>query len=220
MRLSLQAPIHSGPVPSSGDALQGDRSSEGRPYVAQFVKLLLEGGEPVMLFGNHRDVYTIWERVLREHKPILYTGSENPKEKERNKQAFMGGESNLLICSLKSGVGLDGIQERCKLGVIGELDWSPAVVKQCIGRLPPRWPGGSVSDLRDGQRSRLRSYMMQTLGIKRLQVEGVVLQDDENCIMNTIESAQHLRILAQNFLKGTSRPCVTYPKCNQEEHKN
>ncbi len=114
----------------------------------------------------------------------------------------MGGESNLLICSLKSGVGLDGIQERCKLGVIGELDWSPAVVKQCIGRYH-----------RDGQADPCLTYvmvseagcdpyMMQTLGIKRLQVEGVVLQDDENCIMNTIESAQHLRILAQNFLKG------------------
>lgn len=107
-------------------------------------------------------MYTISDRVLREYKPILYSGSENPKEKERNKQAFMSGESNLLICSLKSGLGLDGIQDRCKVG------------------------------------------MMQTLGIKRLQVEGVVLQDEASSVMDSIDTANHLRQLAAQFLDQSS----------------
>lgn len=138
--------------------------------------------------------------MLKDYKPILYSGSETSKEKERNKQAFMSGESNLLMCSLKSGVGLDGIQDRCKVGVIGELDWSPAVLTQCIGRYH-----------RDGQADPCLTYvmvsdagcdpyMMQTLGIKRLQVDGVVLQDEESSVMDSIDTANHLRELAAKFL--------------------
>ena len=35
------------------------------PYVAEFVRMLVESGESVMLYGWHRDVYNIWlERLL------------------------------------------------------------------------------------------------------------------------------------------------------------
>src|SRR5579884_3848269 len=37
--------------------------------------------------------------------------------------------------SLRSGAGLDGLQEDCTVGVFGELDWSPEQHRQCIGRL-------------------------------------------------------------------------------------
>jgi hypothetical protein len=37
--------------------------------------------------------------------------------------------------SLRSGAGLDGLQKRCSTMVFGELDWSPGVHHQCIGRL-------------------------------------------------------------------------------------
>ena len=40
-----------------------------------------------------------------------------------------------MIISLRSGVGLDGLQGRCKIVVVGELDWSPSTHTQLIGRV-------------------------------------------------------------------------------------
>ena len=51
------------------------------PYVAQFVQMLLESGEPVVLFGWHREVYAIWAELLKEHRPVFYTGSESDTQK-------------------------------------------------------------------------------------------------------------------------------------------
>jgi hypothetical protein len=36
--------------------------------------------------------------------------------------------------SLRAGSGLDGLQQVCKVGVFGELDWSPGIHDQCEGR--------------------------------------------------------------------------------------
>lgn len=170
--------------------------------VAQFVRLLLESGEPVMLFGFHLDVYEIWARELATYKPVFITGKENSQKKEHSKQAFMAGETNLLICSVASGAGLDGIQDRCQIGVFGELDWSPAKIAQAVGRYH-----------RDGQSKPCMTYiplsqagcdpfMMQTLGIKRLQVDGVVLQEDQDNVLDTVETANALRQLAAKFLEA------------------
>jgi len=119
-------------------------------YVAAYVKILLESGESVLLAGWHRGVYEIWEKefesfrleqVGRHGKPMLhlqpvwYTGSESPAQKEESKRKFIEGESNLMIISLRSGIGLDGLQKRSKIVVFGELDWSPGVHEQVTGRL-------------------------------------------------------------------------------------
>jgi hypothetical protein len=40
------------------------------------VRIMVEGGEPVVLVGWHRDVYDIWLE-LRDLKPAMYTGSES-----------------------------------------------------------------------------------------------------------------------------------------------
>ncbi len=101
-------------------------------HVAAFVRILLEAGQPVVLFGWHRDVYDIWLERLKEFNPKLYTGSESTKQKDAAKKAFCSGETNLLILSLRSGAGLDGLQARSHTAVFGELDWSPKVHEQCL----------------------------------------------------------------------------------------
>src|SRR5262249_53525001 len=55
------------------------------PYVAEFVRLLIESGEKVVLYGWHREVYEIWRTALAEFKPVLYTGSESIPQKEESK---------------------------------------------------------------------------------------------------------------------------------------
>ncbi|MDI7181059.1 hypothetical protein QMO16_29155, partial [Klebsiella pneumoniae] len=45
------------------------------PYVAEFVRLLLESGQQVLLFGWHREVYSIWREKLADYNPVMYTGT-------------------------------------------------------------------------------------------------------------------------------------------------
>jgi SNF2 family DNA or RNA helicase len=141
--------------------------------VASFVDMLLRSGEPVVLFGWHRSVYEIWLSQLAAYKPSMYTGSESPAKKNSELKRFTDGETDLLIMSLRSGVGVDGLQHRCKTVVIGEFDWSPAVIEQNIGRV-----------CRDGQKDPVMAYslaidsgadpfMMEVLGLKADQVAGI-----------------------------------------------
>ena len=79
-----------------------------------------------------------------------------------------------MIISLRSGAGLDGLQfSGCRTVVYGELDWSPAQHEQASGRVH-----------RDGQKEPVVAYylvsdegcdpfMVDILGIKREQSEGI-----------------------------------------------
>lgn len=104
-------------------------------YVAAYVKVLLDNGAPVVLGGWHRQVYKIWAEELKEYNPVFYTGTESTKKKNESFRKFTKGETNLFIISLRSGVGLDGLQYRGNDVVIGELDWTPKVHDQLIGRV-------------------------------------------------------------------------------------
>jgi SNF2 family DNA or RNA helicase len=142
-------------------------------YVAEFAKLLLESEQRIVLFGWHRGCYDIWLDKLTGYFPVLYTGTESPQQKARSAEEFCGGQSRILIMSLRSGAGLDGLQDWCSAAVFGELDWSPEVHRQCIGRLA-----------RDGQESTVVAYYMvsddgtdplmaEVLGIKKQQAEPI-----------------------------------------------
>lgn len=170
--------------------------------VANFVRLILESGEPVMLFGWHIDVEEVWSRELKEFNPVLYTGQQGPNAKEESKRKFVSGESQLMICSLQSGRGLDGIQGRCKVGVFGELDHSPAIHKQCVGRYH-----------RDGQKDQCLTYylvsdsgsdplMMESLNLKATQVRGVIQDRSQSTVLSQRETTDHLQRLAEQFLQA------------------
>lgn len=170
------------------------------PYVAEFVRLLLESGEKVVLYGWHREVYSLWLELLADYKPCLYTGSESPKQKDQAKEAFISGDCRLLIISLRSGAGLDGLQDHCSTVVFGELDWSPGVHEQCIGRVA-----------RDGQLNPVMAYYLisdsgsdpiiaDVVGIKRGQIEGVRDQNVE--LVEKLEVGPgNVKRLAQAYLE-------------------
>jgi len=102
------------------------------PYVAAFVKMLLEAGEKVLLFAYHHAVHDIYTKELKEFNPVRITGHETGTEKEKSVEAFMGGKTNIVIISLRAGSGLN--LQRATCTVTGELDWSPAVLSQCEDR--------------------------------------------------------------------------------------
>lgn len=151
------------------------------PYVAAFVRMLVEGGEKVLLFGWHHAVYDIWMSKLYDLNPVLYTGEQTPAQKEKAKRAFVEGDSKVMIMSLRSGSGVDGIQDVCNHVVFGELDWSPTVHIQCIGRLNRDRSDGKPNEavaafflLSDHGSDPVIADVLQ---IKKMQLEGVTDPD-------------------------------------------
>jgi SNF2 family DNA or RNA helicase len=106
----------------------------------------------------------------------------------------------VLIISLRSGAGIDGLQGFCRTAVFGELDWSPGVHEQCVGRIH-----------RDGQDDPCVAYflvaedgadpvMVDVLGIKREQIEGV--RNPNRALVERVDTGENnIRRLAREFLK-------------------
>lgn len=170
------------------------------PFVAAFVRLLIESGESVVLFGWHHAVYETWLDLLGEFKPAMYTGQETTTQKDAARNRFMTGDTPLLIMSLRSGAGVDGFQHCTRTVVFGEFDWSPGVHEQCIGRVA-----------RDGQTDPTTAYflmandgadpiMAETLGLKREQIDG--LRDLKAGGLERLDvGGANLRKLAEQYLQ-------------------
>lgn len=142
--------------------------------VAAYVRMLVEAGEPVVVAGWHREVYDIWNKALADLRPVMFTGSETAAAKARAVKAFLSGESDVMLMSLRSGAGLDGLQARAAHVVFGELDWSPQVHVQVTGRLH-----------RTGQRRPVTAHylhvdngsdpvLVEMLGLKASQSDGIL----------------------------------------------
>lgn len=166
--------------------------------VAAFVRIILESGEPVLLSGWHRSVYDVWLNELKDFNPVMYTGSESPSQKEKAKQAFISGESKVFIISNRSGIGLDGLQHVCKNVVIGELDWSPQVHGQIIGRVD-----------RDGNKNQTTVYypvcdfgsdpfIINLLGLKSSQAHGIM--NPLEAIPDQFSDESRIKAFAESFL--------------------
>ena len=113
----------------------GERQATGvakAPFVAAFVRALLDSEEKVLLFAHHHAVMDIYKKELASYKPAFITGRETQDGKERSVQRFMSGETNLCVISLRSAAGLN--LQRASCVVFGELDWSPAVHSQAEDR--------------------------------------------------------------------------------------
>ena len=170
------------------------------PFVADFVRMIVESGERVVLYGWHREVYRIWMERLANLSPVLYTGSETPREKDVAKEDFLAGRARILVMSLRSGAGLDGLQAACRTVVHGELDWAYGVHEQGEGRV-----------YRDGQSDPVLSYFLTTdvgsdpvvmdaLGIKREQLEGV--RDPNAALVRKLQiDPERVKRLAEAYLQ-------------------
>jgi SNF2 family DNA or RNA helicase len=183
------------------------------PAVADFVRMLVENGEKVVLYGWHHAVYDIWEHRLRDLGVAKFTGTESSAQKEVAKEQFLRGDVQVLIMSLRAGAGLDGLQDQCHIVVFGELDWSPGVHTQCIGRIHRDGQGDSVivyyllSD--DGA----DPIMVDVLGIKRGQLEAV--RDPGTSLVEQLQvDDDHVKRLARAYLArhGAADPEETIPE--------
>jgi SNF2 family DNA or RNA helicase len=174
-------------------------------YVADFVRLLVESGERVLLFGHHHAVYDLWGEHLSDParggdlKPAFYTGRETPAQKAAAAARFVAGDTPVLVMANRAGFGLDGLQKVCRTVVIGELDWAPAVHEQGIARAA-----------RDGQEHPVQAWYLvsgagsdpvlaEVLGLKRAQAEP--LRDPDVPLSEDLAvDANYVARLAEAFL--------------------
>lgn len=168
--------------------------------VAAFVRMILESEESVILFGWHRDVYEIWMRELSGFNPVLYTGSETPAQKQASLNRFINKETKLMIMSLRSGTGIDGLQHVCKHIIIGELDYTPKVHDQIIARVD-----------REGQQEEVTAIfltclygsdpvIMDILGLKASQHHNIM--DPLKAVDEQYTDESRIKMMAERFLKA------------------
>jgi superfamily II DNA or RNA helicase len=163
---------------------------------AAFVRTLIEADEPTLVFAHHHDVVDILLEQLADCGPVCISGRETEKEKWESKEAFRTGKTNICIISLRSATGIDGLQERARVVVFAELDWSPAVHSQAEDRAH-----------RDGLRDSVLCYylvsghgtdpeMQEALGLKISQFMGLMgdqPESEEDRTLSTQASTQHMR---------------------------
>lgn len=157
--------------------------------VSQYAKQLLDANIPLLLVGWHRDVYEIWLKELADYSPAMYTGSESDIQKSESVRRFVQGDTNVFILSLRSGAGLDGLQYRCSTILFGELDWSPKVHEQVIGRLNREGQEENITVVYLNAEEGSDPVMLDVLGVKQSQSEDIIdpheLPDDRPKINRT-----------------------------------
>lgn len=199
LRATSGAFVERGQAARELDALVRHATGVGKAkHVAAYVRILLEAGLPIVLCGWHRDVYDIWLRELADFKPVMYTGSESPTQKKAAEDAFKNGHTNLFIMSLRSGAGLDGLQCRCSHIVFGELDWSPGVHTQAIGRLDREGQTEQVTAIYLNSEDGSDPPMVAVLGLKASQVSGIVDPGAE--VVSLQADFSRVRELAKQYL--------------------
>lgn len=171
------------------------------PFVAAFVRALVDSGEKVLLMAHHHAVMDIYKQELKSLKPKFITGRETENQKSEAADAFMQGKTNLLCISLRSASGLN--LQRASCVVFGELDWSPAVHSQAEDRAH-----------RIGQQDSLLCYylvspkgsdrdMQDALGLKVSQfvsLMGDTTPDQEEIALQQSYARDRIRALVQRML--------------------
>ena len=187
------------------------------PFVAEFVIERVMAGEKVVLAGWHRNVYEIWEECFkladqkarletknRRCRSVLYSGSESPNQKAESVRKFTEDEAEVFILSLRSGAGLNGLQEKASLVVFGELDWSPQIHEQVIGRLNRDGQKGAVVAVYMVCEDGSDPTMIYALGVKREQSEGIVdgkVDDSEEDEVERKQMETRSKLLAKSVLR-------------------
>lgn len=183
--------------------------------VARYAKLFLEANIPIILAGWHRDVYDIWLRELQAYDPAMYTGSESEKQKAESVRRFIQGETNVFILSLRSGAGLDGLQHRCSTVLFGELDWSPKVHEQLIGRINREGQQEQITVVYLNADDGSDPPMVELLGIKASQASGIV--DPDQQFEPRLSDSSRIKRLATQYLKQTEAQPLIQEAQGQKE---
>ena len=108
------------------------------PLAAEYVKMLLEGGEEkIVVFAHHIEVLDILKAHLIDFGLVRVDGSTSPANRTRFVDAFVKNrEVRVFLGNMQAvGIGTDGLQEVSAHAVFAECSWVPGENTQCIDRL-------------------------------------------------------------------------------------
>lgn len=101
--------------------------------VVEFCMEMLEEEIPLILFGWHTAIIERLAVGLKKYNPVVVTGKTSASDRYDGVQKFQNGETKLFIGNmLACGTGIT--LTRSSTVVFAELNWTPAVLSQCIGR--------------------------------------------------------------------------------------
>lgn len=173
---------------------------------SNFYGFELDGDHLFLLddFTVVHNCYSIWMDRLKAFNPVMFTGSESSTQKQKSLEAFKSGESKVLLMSLRSGSGVDGLQHVSSSVVIGELDWSPGAIEQCVGRV---WRDGQDDPVfvyyltaRDGA----DPVMIDVLGVKRGQIDPVRDPTQGPVVMRQADP-DHVKKMAEAYMRRITK---------------
>jgi hypothetical protein len=179
------------------------------PEVAACARILLESGKNVIVAAWHREVYAILQEQLAEFSPVMFTGSESAKQKEAALTAIKTGTSRVILMSLRSAEGIDGLQGVCHTVIHAELDWTRQAHEQLFtrvyrpGQTEPTLEIFLVSD--DGS----DPFIAHLQGLKGDQAEGVMNPDGVAAQIE--DDGRLIRQLAIDYLKRNGQPATVEP---------
>lgn len=104
----------------------------------------------------------------------------------------------VLIMSLRSGIGVDGLQDVCYTVVHGELDWSPKVHDQFTARVDRDGNTMPVDVFYTVVEEGSDPVVMDVLGLKASQAHGIV--DPLLGTSEQLSDESNMRKLAQHYL--------------------
>lgn len=169
------------------------------PYVADLVRMVVESGEKVVVGGWHREFWDILATKLHDYAPAFYTGHETPAQKAESRRRFVEGETPILCVSLASCAGLDGLQDVCATGIVGELAWTPKIIEQLMGRLHRDGQARPVTWLYCYTTWGSDPIVMDVCGVKESQSSPIVNPDAK--VADVQVDPAHVRRLAEDFLR-------------------
>jgi SWI/SNF-related matrix-associated actin-dependent regulator 1 of chromatin subfamily A len=177
-------------------------------YVAEFVASLIEAGEKPLVYAWHHAVHNILREILARYEPSFITGKQTQVQKDRAIRKFVNGENDVVILSLRSASGIDGLQYRATCCVFAELDWSPAVHGQSETRIARIGVDSTVEEVPAYycvSRSGFDEIILDVLGVKKGQFLGLMGDDPEDSQEEYAASqriASRIKLLVEKLTNG------------------
>jgi SWI/SNF-related matrix-associated actin-dependent regulator 1 of chromatin subfamily A len=100
-----------------------------------YIKDLLRGAEKIVVFANHHTVLNRLMDELIDYKPVLFTGKQNEKTKQKAVDNFQNNPENRVFIGQIQAAGVGITLTAASTVVFVENTWVPSELYQAIDRL-------------------------------------------------------------------------------------
>ena len=118
----------------------------------EFIGNMLESKIPIVVVAYHRAVIDAIMEIYNQYNPVKIDGSVVGAAKDRARDAFNTGKTDLIVLQIKSAVGIN-LQYRCSTVIYVETSYDPTQIEQSRDRVR-----------RIGQKNAINCYFLVAKG--------------------------------------------------------